>query len=139
MEGVKSSVIDPLIKKAGLYIENKKNYRPVNNLVFFSKLIERIVGSRLDEHMGKHSLHEKTQFSYKTHHNTEMMMLGVFDEVLRGFDNNMATVIIFLDLSAAFDTIDIEKLMNILYNELGISMELLCSGSVHFLLGEHRE
>ena len=47
-------------------------------------------------------------------------MLGVMDEVLRGFDDNMATIVIFLDLSAAFDTIDIEKLTQILDEEIGI-------------------
>ncbi len=120
MEGVKSSVIDPLIKKANLDPESKKNFRPVNNLVFFSKLIERIVLIRLEEHMTKNNLHENTQFAYKTHHNTEMMMLGLFDEALRGFDNGMATIVIFLDLSAAFDTIDVDKLLDILYNEMGI-------------------
>ena len=43
MEGVKWSVIDPLLKKAGLDFDVKKNYRPVNNIVFFSKLVERVV------------------------------------------------------------------------------------------------
>ena len=120
MEGVKSSVVDPLIKKAGLDADNKKNFRPVNNLVFFSKLIERIVLIRLEEHMSKNKLHENSQFAYKTHHNTEMMMLGLFEEALKGFDDNMATIVIFLDLSAAFDTIDIDKLLDILYSEIGI-------------------
>ena len=49
------------------------------------------------------------------------MMLGITDEVLLGFDDNKCTVIIFLDLSAAFDTIDIEKLLEILQNEIGVS------------------
>ena len=57
MEGVKRSIIDPLLKKAGLDAETKKNYRPVNNLVFFSKLIERVVLKRLDSQMTKNSLH----------------------------------------------------------------------------------
>ena len=92
----------------------------MNNLVFFSKLIERVVAKRLDQHMNTNNLHEISQFAYKTGFNTETMMLGVTDEVLRGFDNNMATVVIFLDLSAAFDTIDIDKLLQILDEELGI-------------------
>ena len=49
------------------------------------------------------------------------MMLSLTDEALRGFDDNMATIIIFLDLSAAFDTIDIEKLLQILEDEIGVS------------------
>ena len=105
MNTARSSIIDPLIKKLGLDIDIYKNYRPVNNLIFFSKLIER---------------HIKEEFGYKQFHNTETLMLGLTDEVLRGFDKNQATIVIFLDLSAAFDTIDPDKLLQIMHDELGI-------------------
>ena len=120
MENIKSSVIDPLLKKAGLDVDTNKNYRPVNNLPFFSKLIERVVKKRMDCHMTINALHEPSEYGYKKFHNTEIMMIEVFDDVLRGFDNNQATIIIFLDLSAAFDTIDPDKLLEILREELGI-------------------
>ena len=120
IDGVKWSIIDPLLKKAGLDTEKHKNYRPVNNIVYFSKLTERVVASRLEEHMNINNLHESTQFAYKREHNIETMMIGLTDEVLRGFDNNMATIVIFFDLSAAFDTIDIGKLLQILKDEIGI-------------------
>ena len=77
MEGIKSSVIDPLLKKAGLDSEIYKNYRPVNNLVFLSKLTERIVKKRIDSHLEANSLHNKKAFGYKTGHSTETLMLGV--------------------------------------------------------------
>ena len=121
MEGINWSVLDPLMKKIGLDPEVDKNYRPVNNLLYMSKLTERVVSTRMDEHMDKHCLHENSQFGYKTHHNTETMLLSLTDEALRGFDDNKATIIIFLDLSAAFDTIDIDKLLQILEDEIGIS------------------
>ena len=120
MEGIKESVLDPLLKKLGLDVDEKNNFRPVNNLLYLSKLIEREVDYQVDKHMTKHNLHENSQFPYKTNHNTETMMLGVTDEVLRGFDENKATVIIFLDLSAAFDTIDVEKLLQIMEDEIGL-------------------
>ena len=82
MEGIKESIIDPLLKKAGLDIDEKKNFRPVNNLLFLSKLIERVAGDQLDRHMTSNCLHEKSQFAYKQHHNTETMMLGLTEEVL---------------------------------------------------------
>ena len=125
MEGIKESVLDPLLKKAGLDIEEYKNFRPVNNLLYLSKLTERCADDQVDGHMTRNCLHEGSQFAYKTHHNTEMMMLGVTDEVLRGFDDNQATVIIFLDLSAAFDTIDVEKLLTIMYEEIGLGGTVL--------------
>ena len=125
MEGIKESVLDPLIKKSGLDTEEKKNYRPVNNLLFLSKLVERCVDQQLDGHMTENCLHEGSQFAYKEHYNTETMMLGITDEVLRGFDENQATVIIFIDLSAAFDTIDVDKLLEIMYEEIGVGGTVL--------------
>ena len=121
MDGAKSSVIEPLLKKSNLDSDKKKNYRPVNTLVFFSKITERIVAKRMDEHMDVHCLHENTQFAYKARHNTEFMLLGITDEILRGFDEGKATIVIFLDLSAAFDTIDCNKLLQIMNIDLGIS------------------
>ena len=49
MAPVRSSVIDPLLKKMGLDVEVRKNYRPVNNLVSLSKLIERIVKTKMEK------------------------------------------------------------------------------------------
>ena len=120
MDGIKESVLDPLLKKLGLDVDKKKNFRPVNNLLFLSKIIERVVDSQLGQHMNMNNLDEASQFAYKTHHNTETMLLGVTDEVFRGFDENQATVIIFLDLSTAFDTIDVDKLIEILHDEIGL-------------------
>ena len=121
MESLKSQVIDPLLKKEGLDADIMNNYRPVNNLKFLSKLTERVVKRRLDAHMKAYNLNEPSQFGYKTNHNTETMLIGLFDDALRGFDENQATVVIFLDLSAAFDTINHENLLAILKNELGIT------------------
>ena len=120
MEGIKHSAIDPLLKKKDLDVDLKKNYRPVNNLVFLSKSIERVVTKRLNSHMTKNNLHNKKQFAYKEHHSTETMMAGVANDVLSGFDENKCTVMIFLDLSAAFDTIDIDKMLGILSDEIGL-------------------
>lgn len=121
IENLKTSVIDPTIKKAGLDTDIKNHYRPVNNLRFLSKLTERVAKIRKDEHMTVNALHTPEEFGYKTNHNTETMMIGLTDEVLRGFDENKATIVIFLDLSAAFDTIDPNKLLKIMESELGIT------------------
>ena len=48
------------------------------------------------------------------------MLLEIVNNVLVVFDENKATVILFLDLPAAFDTIDIQKMLHILSNEIGI-------------------
>ena len=125
MEGIKHSEIDPLLKKHGLDSDTKKNYRPVNNLVFLSKLTERIVSKRLDDHMNVNNLFTDEFFGYKKHHSTEMMMVGVADEILTGFDNDECTVMLFIDLSAAFDTIDIDRMVEILEEEIVLAGEAL--------------
>ena len=94
MEGVKVSVIDPLLKKSDLETEPRKNYRPVNNLVFLSKLTERVVKKRLNSHMHVNRLHCDKQFAYKQFHSAETMMVGVVNDILLGFDANQGTVMI---------------------------------------------
>lgn len=120
MDGIKESIIGPLLKKAGLDSDVYNNFRPVHNLLFLSKTIERAAGDQMDGHMTVNNTHEESQFAYKLFHNTETLMRGVTDEVLCGFDEGQATVIIFLDLSAAFDTIDIDKVLEIMNVEIGI-------------------
>ena len=121
IDGVKEAIIVPLLKKAGLNTDELNNYRPVSNLVFLSKLIERVVLKRLNTHMDKNNLHVKSQYGYKQFHSTETLMLKLVNDVLIGFDKNNATVVLLLDLSAAFDTVDSEKLLQILNKEIGIT------------------
>ena len=46
----KSSLIRPLLKKTGLDSDILKNYRPVSNLTFISKVIEKVISGKLNEH-----------------------------------------------------------------------------------------
>ena len=66
--------------------------------------------------MDRNGLDKKTQFGYKKFHSTETMVLNLTEEVLKGFDEGLATVVLFF----AFDTIDIMKLLDILLDEIGL-------------------
>ena len=68
---LKMAHITPLIKKAGLDPEVEKNFRPVSNLSFLSKLLERVVSVRLDSYLGENSLSECFQSAYTKFHSTE--------------------------------------------------------------------
>ena len=70
--------------------------------------------------MNINDLHTPEQFAYKKRHSTEHLVLQVVDEVLVGFEKGSATIVILLDLSAAFDTVNLKKLMLILENEIHI-------------------
>ena len=121
VEGIKEATIVPLLKKAGLDPETLKNYRPVSDIVLISKLTETIVLDRLNKHAILHNLQCNFQHGYKKFHSTETLVVKIVDDVLIGFDSNNGTLLLLLDLSAAFDTVDIEKLINILEKEFGIS------------------
>ena len=121
IEGIKESVIKSLLKKQDLDSETFNNYRPVANLTFISKLVEKAVLSRLNKHMNLHNLHCPSQHGYKKHHSTETLLLELIDDILVGFERNSATIVLLIDLSAAFDTIDTGRLLKILHHEIGIS------------------
>ena len=117
---LKLAFVTPLIKKIILDCEILKNYRPVSNLSFLSKLIERIVCSQLVEHLQSNGLYEVFQSAYRQFHSTETALLRVQNDLLQAVDEHGGAVLVLLDLSAAFDTIDHVKLLNLLQNSFGI-------------------
>ena len=116
---LKLALIIPLIKKALLDPEVFKNFRPVSNLTYISKLIERVVADRLNTHLNQNGLHECMQSAYKEHHSTESALLKVQNDLLMAIDSDGGAILVLLDLSAAFDTIDHEILFRRLFS-LGI-------------------
>ena len=60
------------------------------------------------------------QSGYKKQHSTETLLLKVTNDLLVVADKKSATVLLMLDLSAAFDTVDHSKLLDILYHEIGL-------------------
>ena len=125
MEGVKLADIVPLIKGDSLDPNVLKNYRPVSNLTFLGKIIERVVLKRLNDHLTANNLHSPNQYAYKKHHSTETLMIKIVNDVLIAMDEKEATVIMLLDLSAAFDTVDHNLLLNILKKEIGLRGKVL--------------
>ena len=47
----KHAIVTPLLKKTGMDADELKNYRPISNLTFMSKLVERAVASRLTSYL----------------------------------------------------------------------------------------
>ena len=117
---LKEAVIKPLPKKQGLDISNLSNYRPVSNLPFLSKIMERVVVARLKEHMTEHSLCEGMQSAYKAGHSTETALVSVKNDILTSMDKNQCVLLVLLDLSAAFDTVNHSKLLRVLQHRIGL-------------------
>lgn len=109
---MKQAIIKPLIKKKSLDCNILKNYRPVSNLSFLSKLLERVVAVRLHKHFKENRLYTKNQSAYRKGHSVETALLSITDSALRILDKNKSVILILLDLSAAFDTIDHQTLFD---------------------------
>ena len=117
--------IKPLLKKPGLDPDILKNYRPVSNLPFLSKIMEKVVDARLEHHLVQNNLHEPSQSAYKRFHSTETALLKVQNDILRSLDAGDVTVLVMLDLSAAFDTIDHPTLLRRFECHFGIEGKAL--------------
>ena len=103
---LKIAYIRPLLKKSGLDKEDLKNYRPIANLSFLGKLIERVVSSRLRNVITEYNLQDPFQSAYRPNHSIETALVRVHNDILREMDKGRLTALVLLDLSAAFDTVD---------------------------------
>ena len=71
-----------------------------------SKVIEKAVSVKLTDHVRTHHLEEWFQSAYKIHPSTETALVKVQNDILRAIDDNRSVLLLLLDLSAAFDTVD---------------------------------
>ena len=119
-DDLKKALVIPLLKKPSLE-PIPKNYRPVSNLPFLGKLMERCVIDQLMEHIHANTLMEPLQSAYRSHHSTETVLLKVKTDILKAMDNQEVTCLVLLDLSATFDMVDHKILLERLENYFGIT------------------
>lgn len=120
-EPLKHALVVPLLKKPSLDPEDVSNYRPVSNLSFLSKTIERVVSITLAGHLEQHQLLPKRQSASRAGYSTETALLEVTNGILRTIDNGDACALLLLDMSAAFDTVDHGILLSRLHHRCGVT------------------
>ena len=114
------------------------NYRPVSNLSFLSKLVERAVCQQLGDYISITNMSEKLQSAYKVAHSTETALIKVKNDILMSLDNKQVTCLILLDLSAAFDRVSHKLLLNRLKFLFGITGVVL-KWLEEYLTGRHQQ
>ena len=102
-----------------------KNYRPVSNLSFLSKILEKVVASRLNSHINSSHISNHYQSAYRKLHSTETALLKIHNDILSSMDDGKVTALTLLDLSAAFDTIDHTILLRRLDDWFGVGGKAL--------------
>ena len=121
----KTTLLKPLLKKPNADFEQFSSFRPVSNLKFLSKLIEKSACLQLNKYLVNNSLHEPLQSAYKVGHSTETALLAITDDILLSLDRGENVFLVLLDLSAAFDTVNHSRLLSRLQDTFGIQGTVL--------------
>ncbi|PVD20251.1 hypothetical protein C0Q70_20748 [Pomacea canaliculata] len=116
----KQAVVKPLLKTANLNPSDCKNYRPVSNLSYISKLLERVVAEQLMTHFITYGCLDKFQSAYRPGFSIETALLHVTNDILCSVNSGNLVLLVLLDLSSAFDTINHRLLLQRLSSEAGI-------------------
>ena len=115
----------PLLKKPGADRAVPANYRPISNLSTISKILERLALAQLRPHLLSSTNFCPFQSGFRTGHSTETALLELLNDVFTAGDDRRFTVVIGLDISAAFDTISHTVLLHRLQTDFGLSSVVL--------------
>ena len=101
---LKVAKVVPIYKKNDVH--HISNYRPISVLPFFSKILEKVVYSRINDYLHKHNIINPCQYGFQKNVSTEMALIDLHDTVISSLNKKLHTIGIFIDLSKAFDSID---------------------------------
>ena len=124
-EDLKCAMLRPLLKKPTADHKVFANFRPVSNLKYISKLIEKAVAVQLNDHLACNDLHVPFQSAYRSSHSTESALMRVHNDIMISLDNGNCVILVLLDLSAAFDTVNHDLLLSRLEKRFGITGTVL--------------
>ena len=126
-QSYKNATVRPLLKKHNLPHDDLFSYRPISDLNFLSKVLERIILSRINIHLRKFPSLCRFQSAYRKFHSTETALLRIYNDLLLAFNRKEVSALVLIDLSAAFGTIDHQILLIRLSTFFGFSGTALSS------------
>ncbi len=118
---LKTAVVKSLLKKRHLDNTMLSNYRPISNLPFIGKIIEKVVFNQLNNYLNSIEYLDNFQSGFRVHHSTETALIKIINDIRPDSDTGKISVLVLLDRSAAFDTVDHNILLERLENCVGLS------------------
>ena len=104
---------------------SRANYRPITNLNTIGKMLERLAQYQLRQHISTSPNYNTSQSAYRALHSTETAMTKVVNDLLTAVDSGKPTVLLSLDISAAFDMLDHDRLLNRATELFGLSGQVI--------------
>ena len=105
-QNLKEAVVQPLLKKSTLDPQDPANYRPVSNLPFLGKVIERAAANQLQSFLEDTLALAPFKSSFRPGHGVETALVTLLDDIRRHLDISGSALLVLLDLTTAFDTVD---------------------------------
>ena len=121
----KVAVIRPLLKKPGME-HICGNYQPVSNLPLLSKVVEKAALKQFIKHCDESSLLPYYQSAYRKNYSCETALVKLFDDILWLMEKQKVNLLVAINLSAAFDTVNHDiliKVLNMTFNVHGKSLD----------------
>ncbi len=122
---LKVATVTPLLKKPSLDTSDLNNFRPISVVPFISRILEKAVFCQLQLFLNKNHISEVFQSGFKPFHSTESALLRVLNDIYTATDAGDSVILVLLDLSAAFDTVDHTLLLSRLQSHVGIKGSVL--------------
>ena len=122
---LKHASVTPIIKDFSKDHDDFKNYRPVSSLPYISKVLEKIMYSQLSDYIEGNNLHARCQSSYRKHHSCETAIAKLVYDLQVCTSNGDHVFLVLLDSSAAFDTVDHNRLLDKLEKQFLIKGDAL--------------
>ena len=108
-------------KKLCLDHNDLNNFRPVSNLCFIAKILEKLVLFQVSAYLNSYNLYNTCQSAYRPSRSTETALLKVVYDLFLSLNKGNISLLAFLDFSSAFDTIDHPIVVHCLHTDFGFT------------------
>ena len=118
----KNAIVKPIPKISNPTSESE--YRPISLLTVHSKILEKVAAYQIIKYFQEEELQDIYQSAYKANHSTITALLNISDDIYNALDDSELTIMVLIDYSKAFDTIN-HRILFAKLKKLGFHFEAI--------------